>query len=219
MWLPVTWPKWLGSLLSSSVSPQQPVSSALETLLFQIWSPREEVAVVPDGNQSHNEYPTEEIPGLRSFISEDKSLDFAAWLKTTAKEQHVEDNPVQSLAPKSCAMDWELVYETKPEVQRMDEAVLSNNLGNVQATFKSEWLDKPESERIKVDKFGVALASAVEINSVSIVSFLISIGLTPHKFLLDYAVRTHSDDVVKLLLTEHMDINEPWNEWEPPPLG
>ncbi|KAL8782673.1 MAG: hypothetical protein Q9195_009597 [Heterodermia aff. obscurata] len=182
-------------------------------------SPKEVATGLIDIPFQDESIPEDEVLDAKSFISEGGSYDFAAFLKATANKQSAEDSPVNGIVEKNCAVDWEFVYETRPEVQRMDEAVLSNNLGNVQATFKSEWLDKPESERIDIQNFGLALSSAVELNSVSMVSFLISIGLTPDQFLLDDAFRTHSYDVVKLLLSEHMDINRPWNEWEPPPLG
>ena len=146
-----------------------------------------------------------------------EDFDFGAFLDEQIgpwDQNNYRNNPP---SPHYHDLGYERVDETLPEVQHMDEAVFSQDLKKVRDTFKSEWLDKAECDRIDVQLFISGLNEAVASGNVAIVAYLLEVGVKPRGLLLS-AIEIKSLDILELFFKNYFDINKPLSWFEPPPL-
>ena len=147
-----------------------------------------------------------------------EDFDFGAFLDEQIGPWDPNNHSYNPPSPNHHALGYERVEENLSEVQHMDEAVFSQDLKRVQDTFKREWLDKKECDRIDLQLFIIGLNEAVALGNVAIVAYLLEVGVKPRGLLLS-AIEIKSLDILELFFKTYFTINQLLSWFEPPPLG
>ncbi|KAL9124008.1 MAG: hypothetical protein Q9217_006618 [Psora testacea] len=109
--------------------------------------------------------------------------------------------------------------EPRPEIEELRAAVASRDPAAVRRVYTSQWLEKPEAERIDRDLFASSLDEAIQQDDVSSASYLLSNGMSIDMSHFTMAVEMKKYSFLQLYLDKGWDINAPIERTKPPPLS
>ena len=124
----------------------------------------------------------------------------------------VEDGPSWVFDPGN----WS--YPPPTEIKQLEEASASGDLVAVQTIFEYEFLQRPDADRVEIDRFAGSFVAAIKNDHYVIASYLLSQGIPINICHFTMAVEMKSYSFLQLFLDSGWDINTPIDSANPPPL-